>query len=60
VMRSRAAKFVIVSYLPGAVLPLVDLLLSHRFRYATWILMTLWIVFTLVLLVAYYLTERGG
>jgi len=59
VMRSRAAKFVIASYLPGAVLPLVDILLSHQFRYATWILMTLWIAFVLALLVAYYLTERG-
>jgi len=59
VMRSRAAKFIIASYLPGAVLPLVDLLLSQRFRYATWILMTLWIVFVLALLVAYYLAERG-
>jgi len=59
VMRSRAAKFVIASYLPGAALPLADLLLSQRFKYATWVLMTLWIVFVLALLVAYYLTERG-
>ncbi|MEM4532710.1 MAG: hypothetical protein QXU89_03510 [Desulfurococcaceae archaeon] len=59
-MKNRVLKLIIMSYLPGLILIIVDYLFSSKNPFITWIFMFIWSIYVFILLIVYYLFERRG
>ncbi|MEM0380064.1 MAG: hypothetical protein QW607_01255 [Desulfurococcaceae archaeon] len=59
-MKNRVLKLIIMSYLPGLILIIVDYLFSSKNPFITWIFMCIWSIYVFILLIVYYLFERRG
>jgi len=58
-LNSKAFEYLVAAYLPAALLPVIHILLGERNPYVMWVFMTMWIIYILILLILYYLSERG-
>jgi len=49
---------IILAYAPSILLPVIDHQYSRSNAYATWFYITIWGVYILILLIAYYIIEK--
>gem|GEM_PF-2872096 len=59
-MVNKTLKYLLAVYLPGVFLPIIDYMFSSINPLITWYFMIAWILYAFLILILYYLSERGG